>query len=76
MCLSFEPFSFETNFSAAAACFNNVGPGFAGVGPMANYSQYSEFSKLILSFAMLFGRLEIFPLIIALSPSTWSKKHR
>ena len=74
--LCFEPFGLETNLSATVACFNNVGPGFAGVGPMANYSQYSGFSKLILSFAMLFGRLEIFPLIIALSPSTWAKKHR
>ena len=73
MCLSFEPFSFETNFSAAAACFNNVGPGLAAVGPAGNYSAYSDFAKFILSFAMLLGRLEIFPLIIALSPSAWSK---
>ncbi len=72
--LSLEPFSLETNISATAACFNNVGPGFAGVGPMMNYSAYSDFSKLVLSFAMLFGRLEIFPLLIAMIPSTWRKK--
>ncbi len=71
--LSFEPFDFETNFSATAACFNNVGPGFSLVGPAASYSTYSPFSKLVLSFAMLFGRLEIFPLILTLSPTTWSK---
>lgn len=66
--------SFETDFSAAAACFNNVGPGFSAVGPAVNYASYSVFSKIVLSVAMLLGRLEIFPLIIALSPSSWSKK--
>ena len=71
--LSFEPFDFETNFTATAACFNNVGPGFSLVGPTSSYSAYSAFSKWILSFAMLFGRLEIFPLILTLSPATWSK---
>ncbi len=74
--LSFEPFGFETNFTAAATCFNNVGPGFAGVGPTKNFAGYSDFSTLLLSFAMLLGRLEIFPLVIALSPATWSKKYR
>ncbi len=74
--LCIEPFGLETNISATAACFNNVGPGFAGVGPTLNYSLYSDFSKVILSIAMLLGRLEIFPLIIALSPATWSRKYR
>lgn len=66
--------SFETDFSAVAACFNNVGPGLSAVGPASNYSIYSAFSKVVLSFAMLLGRLEIFPLIIALSPTSWSGK--
>ena len=66
--------SFETDFSAAAACFNNVGPGLSAIGPLSSYAEYSNFSKIVLSFAMLLGRLEIFPLIIALSPSSWSKK--
>lgn len=74
--LSFEPFGLETNFSATAACFNNVGPGLAGVGPLASYAEYSPLSKWLLSFAMLLGRLEIFPIIIALSPTTWLKKYR
>lgn len=65
--------AFETNFSAAASCFNNVGPGLSAVGPAASYAGYSAFSKIVLSFAMLLGRLEIFPLIIALSPSCWSR---
>ncbi len=72
--LCFEPFNLETNFSAAVSCFNNVGPGLGGVGPMSSYAAYSPISKIVLSFAMLLGRLEIFPLIIALSPFTWSKK--
>ncbi len=74
--LSFESFSFETNVSATAACFNNIGPGFDSVGPMANFADYSPFSKVLLSFAMLLGRLEIFPLIIAFSPTTWMKRYR
>ncbi|MCD7775614.1 MAG: TrkH family potassium uptake protein [Clostridiales bacterium] len=72
--LCFEPFDFETNFSATLACFNNVGPGFGLVGPASSYADYSGFSKIILSFAMLMGRLEIFPLILAFSPSTWTRK--
>ena len=71
--LSHEPFGFETNISATAACFNNIGPGFAAVGPMSNYAAYSGFSKIILSLAMLLGRLEIFPLIITFYPATWIK---
>ena len=71
--ISFEPFGFETNFTAAATCFNNVGPGFDMVGPAGGFSEYSDFSKLVLSLAMLMGRLEIFPLLIALIPSTWKK---
>ena len=69
-----DPFDFETNFSAVAACFNNVGPGFGGVGPLSSYSAYSGISKVVLSFAMLFGRLEIWPLLLTLSPSVWAKK--
>lgn len=72
--LSFEPFDFETNLSAAIACFNNVGPGFAAVGPTGSFAAYSGFSKLVLSFAMLLGRLEIFPLILVFTPSTWTKR--
>ncbi len=72
--ISIEPFGFETNFTATVSCFNNVGPGLAGVGPMSSYAAYSGFSKIILSFAMLLGRLEIFPIIILFSPHIWRKK--
>lgn len=72
--LSFEDFSIETNFSAAVTCFNNVGPGVAAVGPSMSFAEYSGFSKLVLSAAMLMGRLEIFPVLLAFAPATWIKK--
>ncbi len=72
--ICFEPFGFESNFTAVSACFNNVGPGFGAVGPNGSFAEYTAFSKVVLSFAMLLGRLEIFPLIIALSPRTWTGK--
>lgn len=73
--LCFEKsFDIETNFSAAASCFNNIGPGLGAVGPISSYADYSALSKIVLSFAMLLGRLELFPLIITLAPSTWTKK--
>ena len=69
----YEPFGFESNFSAVLATFNNIGPGFGEVGPMGGFGNYTDFSKIVFSFSMLLGRLEIFPLIIALSPTTWKK---
>lgn len=72
--ITFDNFDFEASFTAVSACLNNVGPGFGVVGPMGSFSGFSALSKTVLSFAMLFGRLEIYPLLIALSPSTWTKK--
>ncbi len=72
--ISIDNMSMETNFSATVACFNNIGPGFDGVGPMSCYADYSAFSKIVLSFAMLMGRLEIYPLLLAFSVGTWSRK--
>lgn len=71
--ISLEPFGFETNFTAVAACINNVGPGFALVSPAGSFAIYSGFSKFVLSFAMLLGRLEVFPLLLTLLPQTWRK---
>ncbi|MBQ4602009.1 MAG: TrkH family potassium uptake protein [Clostridia bacterium] len=71
--ISFEPFDMETNFSAVTACFNNIGPGFGMVGASGNYAAYSILSKIVLSVAMLLGRLEIFPILLTLAPSTWMK---
>ena len=74
LAVSFEPFGFETNFTATVTCFNNVGPGFALVGPAGNFSAYSALSKAVLSFAMLLGRLEIFPMLLLFSPSLWKRR--
>lgn len=74
--ISFEPFDFETRFTSVIACFNNVGPGFGGVGPMGSYADYTSFSKIVLIAAMLLGRLEIYPLIFAFIPSIWTKKSK
>lgn len=72
--LGFDAFDLETNISVAASCVNNIGPGFGAAGPASSYAMFSPFSKIILSLTMLLGRLEIFPLILTLSPSTWVKK--
>ena len=72
--LGFDKLGFTENFSAVAATLNNIGPGLGAVGPASNYSAYSGFSKAVLSFAMLAGRLELYPLLLALLPSTWRKK--
>ena len=66
--------AFETNLTASASAFNNIGPGFAAIGPTCNFAFYSPLSKIVLIFAMLFGRLEIYPLLLTISPTTWIKK--
>ena len=65
---------FETSFAATLSCFNNVGPGLGVNGPMGNYSNYSNATKLLLSMLMITGRLEIYPILSLLVPSFW-KKH-
>ena len=72
--ISLDGFDFETNFSAVLACFNNIGPGMAAVGATCNYAAYGVFSKIILSVDMLAGRLEIFPILVLLSHSTWTRR--
>ena len=73
--LCLEPaFDLESNFTAVAACINNVGPGLGAVGPNGSYADYSALSKIVLSFAMLLGRLEIYPLVLTLLPGTWTKR--
>jgi len=72
--ISLDGFSTGTNFSAVLACFNNIGPGLEAVGPTCNFAAYSDFSKLVLSWAMLAGRLEIFPMLILFSRGTWKKR--
>ncbi|MDO4312220.1 MAG: TrkH family potassium uptake protein [Eubacteriales bacterium] len=72
--ISLDGFSITTNISAVFACFNNIGPGFDAVGPTCNFGSYSAFSKLILIGDMLAGRLEIFPILILFSRSTWIRR--
>ena len=64
----------QTNFTAVVATFNNIGPGLNKVGPTQNFSFFSNFAKIILSFDMLLGRLECLPVIVMLSPSVWRNK--
>ena len=72
--ISLDRFSVETNLSAVLACFNNIGPGMAAVGPTCNYGAYSALSKTVLSIDMLAGRLEIFPILVLLSRSAWTRR--
>ena len=71
--LAFEGLDFTTVFSGAAACLNNIGPGLGKAGPMLNYNCFSPFGKVVLSFAMLFGRLELYPMLMLFIPSVWKK---
>lgn len=71
--ISFDKFDLTTNFTAVAATFNNIGPGLNVVGPTGNFAGFSMFSKIVLIFDMLAGRLEIFPMLILLAPGTWKK---
>ena len=64
---------FDTALTAAMACISNVGPGFGEVGPAASYGWMSAPAKLLLSFAMILGRLEIYTLLVVLLPSFWKR---
>ena len=64
---------FASNFTATVACLSNIGPAFEAIGPYASYVAYSGFSKIILIFAMLMGRLEILPVLILFNKRTWKK---
>ena len=69
--ISVDDFSFEVNTTAVISCMNNIGPGLGMVGPAGNFSAFSALSKLVLSFDMLAGRLEFFPVLLLFSRSTW-----
>ena len=74
ICLDPMVTGMDTGLSAVLACFNNIGPGLAAVGPTCNFAGLTVFCKIILSLDMLAGRLEIFPMLILLSRSTWRRK--
>ncbi|PXV91144.1 trk system potassium uptake protein TrkH [Lachnotalea glycerini] len=71
--ISIDDFDFATNVTAVAATLNNIGPGLEIVGPAGNFGGFTDFSKIILIFDMLAGRLEIFPMLVLLAPGTWRK---
>ena len=71
--ISLDGYSAGTNFSAVLCTFNNIGPGLEAVGPMCNFAGYSDLSKLVLTWAMLAGRLEIFPILVLFSKNTWKR---
>ena len=71
--VSLDNFDQTTNFTAVAATFNNIGPGLNAVGPTCNFAGFSAFSKCVMIFDMLAGRLEIFPLLMLLYPPLWKE---
>ncbi|MBQ2696174.1 MAG: TrkH family potassium uptake protein [Clostridia bacterium] len=72
--ISLDSVSYLTGFAAVATCINNVGPGLEAVGPVENFSHFSNFSKLVLSADMLAGRLELLPILTLMSPATWRRR--
>ena len=68
-----DGFDLVTSFTAVAATLNNIGPGLEMVGPIGNFSCFSDLSKIVLIFDMLAGRLEIFPLLVLFFRDTWKK---
>jgi trk system potassium uptake protein TrkH len=71
--VSIDNFDFITTFSAVAATLNNVGPGLEVVGPIGNFGEFSYFSKFVMMFDMLAGRLEVFPILLIFAAGTWKK---
>ena len=71
--ISLNGFDMVTNFTAVAATLNNIGPGLAMVGPMQNFGCFADPAKLVLTFDMLAGRLEIFPMLVLFMPDTWRR---
>jgi len=74
--VSLDNFDFETTLSSVVACISNIGPGFGLVGPVGNFSMFSSLSKILLSLAMLLGRLELYPILLFLSPSIFIQKKK
>ena len=68
-----DDFSFGTTLTACITCVSNVGPGLEAVGPMGNFADFSNLSKVVLSFTMILGRLEMFPILVLFSRKAWKK---
>ncbi|MBP5256466.1 MAG: TrkH family potassium uptake protein [Clostridia bacterium] len=74
--ISFEPFDFERLFTSAISCLNNIGPTFSSAVAEPGFTDFSPFSKVVLSIAMLLGRLELYPVLFIFTPSAWTDKNR
>ena len=72
--ISLDGFDLVTTFTSVVTCINNVGPGLEVVGPMGNFAGFSAPAKLLLSFDMLAGRLELYPMLALFSPRLWQKR--
>ncbi len=72
--IGIDEYDFTTNFTAVVAMLSNIGPGMELVGPTQNFSLFSDFSKIVLMFDMLAGRLELFPMLILFTPGCWKRK--
>lgn len=68
-----DNFTFGTTITAVVSCVSNIGPGLEMVGPMGNFSAFSDLSKLVLSLCMVIGRLEIFPILVLFSKNAWKR---
>jgi trk system potassium uptake protein TrkH len=71
--ISVDGFSTEVTLTASLTCLNNVGPGLGAIGPLGSFADFSAFSKIVLSLEMLIGRLEIIPMLVLFTPSTWKR---
>lgn len=74
--ITIEGHDFETSFTSVVTCINNIGPGLGKTGPVGNFAFFSVPSKILLSLNMLMGRLELFPFLVVLMPSTWKSRNR
>ena len=74
VCVSVDGYDFSTNFTAALSCISNVGPGLGKIGPSGNFAIFSTFPKIVMAITMLFGRLEIYAMLILFIPSTWKRR--
>ena len=71
--ISLDGFDYESNFTAIAATLNNIGPALGVAGPASNFSMFSNLSKIVMTFDMIAGRLELFPVLILFSARTWKR---
>jgi trk system potassium uptake protein TrkH len=71
--VSIENHDLITNFTSVLATINNIGPGLELVGPTCNFAFFSPFTKIVLIFDMIAGRLELFPMLVLFFPATWKK---